>query len=193
MICKDWEKGKKIFLSLCIVLVIIMVILGAIILTMKKDNLENLPENGDLDFSGPLYDASIIYDENNQKVTLSDFADKPMALIFFNTTNQESLDALKIFAENEEKYLEKINMAGICISDGISESMQTVKENLSENEILLNNIVYDLDYSAKNEYHISKIPSLVFINKNNEVINTISSDMDEDVITANLDILAENY
>ena len=55
--------------------------------------------------------------------------------------------------------------------------------------------MYDLDYSAKNEYNITTIPTLVFINKNKEIINTISKieHINEDVITANLDILAENY
>ena len=47
-------------------------------------------------------------------------------------------------------------------------------------------------YNAPN---VDKIPTLVFINKNKQIINTISKDEDilDDVIHANLEILAENY
>ena len=46
-----------------------------------------------------------------------------------------------------------------------------------------------------NAPNVDKIPTLVFINKNKQIINTISKDEDilDDVIHANLEILAENY
>lgn len=197
MVCKDWEKGKKLFLIVCCVLVVAMMILGIVIITLKRHSFDSgnndslNPEK--LEFSGPAYKPSSVYDDSNKEITLSDFSDKPMALIFFNTTNEESLNTLRIFGENENDYSEKINIIGVCVSDGVSENIDTVKDTLTQNSITLNNILYDLDYFAKNEYNITTIPSLVFINKNHEIINTITNDIDEDVITANLDILAENY
>lgn len=197
MVCKDWEKGKKIFLIICSVIVCIMLILGIIMLVVKDDkstnNYDESLNSENLEFSGSAYSPSKIYDENNQEISLDVFSDKPMALIFFNTTNEESIDSLKMFQAHESEYSEKVNIIAICVADGITENSDTVKEKLAENSIELKNVLYDIDYTAKNEYNINTIPSFVFINKNGDVINTLENNIDEDVILANLDILAENY
>lgn len=196
MVCKDWEKGKKIFLIICAIIVVIMVILGIVAIELKPEEITELPltqNQSESEFSGPSYTPSKVYDAQQTEFTLSDLADKPMALIFFNTTNSESLEALKIFAEQEETYSDKVNIVAICVMDGASETPEAVKETLANDGIILKNILFDLDYSAKNEYNINKIPTFVFVNKNKEIINTLEINIDEDIITANLDILAENY
>ena len=70
-----------------------------------------------------------------------------------------------------------------------------MKKTLNANEININRVLFDSKYSAKKDYNVDKIPTLVFINKNKQIINTISKDEDilDDVIHANLEILAENY
>ena len=201
MNCKpeDWEKGKKIFLTSISIIIVIMIVLVVVLLIVDKkvpeNGTPNIIPNGDVEFSGPEYKPSKVYNNNQEEIALSNFSDKAMVLIFFNTTNQESLEALEIFSKYEETYLDKINIIGICISDGITEDSNKVKTILEENNISLKNILFDLDYSAKEQYDINIIPTLVCIDKKQEIINTISrvEDINEDVITANLDILAENY
>ena len=202
MNCKpeDWEKSKKISIIVCSSILAIMIILSIIVIIMntqksKNNNTGNVMPNQEVEFSGPAYKPSRVYDESNKEVSLLDLTDKPMALIFFNTTNQESIEALEIFNKYQEEYLDKVNIVGVCVSDGVTENIPKTIKALEENGIELKNILYDLDYSAKNEYNISTIPTLVFINKNQEIINTISKIeyINEDVIAANLDILAENY
>ena len=202
MNCKpeNLENCKKISVVICSLILAIMAILGIIVINMntqkaENNNLENNITNQEVEFSGPKYKPSTVYDESNKEVSLLDLSDKPMALIFFNTTNQESIEALEIFNKYQEEYSDKVNIVGICISDGVTENTEKTIKTLEESGIELKNILYDLDYSAKNEYNITTIPTLVFINKNKEIINTISKieHINEDVITANLDILAENY
>lgn len=194
---EEWKKSKKVFLGFCVVMVIIMVALCVAVLLLPNEpekEVQPTPQNqAEVDFTGPSYKPATVYDGSNAEVNISDFDDKPMAIVFFNTTNEESVEALKIFAEQESEYSEKVNIVAVCVVDGTSENPESVKEYLAENKIELTNLVFDLDYSAKNEYKVSKIPTFVFVNKNKEIINTLEVDINEDIITANLDILAENY
>lgn len=194
---EEWKKSKKVFLVFCAIIVVIMIALCVAVLLLPKDAekpaVPNPQNQGAAEFTGPAYKPAKVYDGTEAELNISDFDDKPMALIFFNTTNENSLEALKIFAEQESEYSEKVNIVAVCVIDGTSENPESVKEFLSDNKIELKNVVFDLDYTAKNEYKVSKIPTFVFVNKNKEIINTLEVDIDEDIITANLDILAENY
>ena len=190
MDCKpeDWKKGKKIFIIICASIIIIAIILSIILLIIKPK-----AQNNNVDFTGPEYKPSNIYDDTQKEISLSDFSDKPMALIFFNAKNEKSIEVLKIFSEQNEEYSDKVNIVGICISDGVNDTLQDIKNILEQNDIRLDSILFDLDYSAKKEYDITTIPTLVCVDKKQEVINKVSAKLNEDVIMANLDILAENY
>lgn len=205
MECKpeDWKKGKKVFLAIISLIVAAMAILAVVLVVNNKKAPaavpeavpETISENGDVEFTGPEYKPSKVYDDNQKEISLQELADKPMALIFFNTSNEKSIEALEIFKKYEEEYSEKVNIIGICILDGVTETQDSVKKVLNANEININRVLFDSKYSAKKDYSVDKIPTLVFINKNKQIINTISKDEDilDDVIHANLEILAENY
>ena len=189
----DWKKA--IIIVAVIALIIVLFLCIAEISVKPKEEVEenqNLAVKVD-EFTGPEYKPSKVYNEDESQVKLSDLSNKPMALIFFNTTNEESLDALKIFAAQEKNYEEDVNIVAICVLDGTSENVNVVKETLANNDIKLKNVLFDMDYSAKKEYNINRIPTYVFINKDKEIINTLEIEVNEDIVTANLDILAENY
>ena len=115
MNCKseDWKKCKKIFIIICSVIIAIMIILSITIILMNNKKDKNIPQNDDIEFSGPTYKPSKIYDENKNEVLLSNFSDKPIALAFFNTTNQESLELLKILKEYDETYADTVNIVSL--------------------------------------------------------------------------------
>ena len=189
----DWKKA--IIIVAVIALIIVLFLCIAEISVKPKEEVEenqNLAVKVD-EFTGPEYKPSKVYSEDESQVKLSDLSNKPMALIFFNTTNEESLDALKIFAAQEKNYEEDVNIVAICVLDGTSENVNVVKETLANNDIKLKNVLFDMDYSAKKEYNVNRIPTFVFINKDKEIINTLEEEVNEDIVTANLDILAENY
>lgn len=198
---KDFLKNKKVALILCIILVIVIIASIFLIFASNKNENNNLDVNNEQnvnnnedesDFSGPEYKTSKVYDENNEEISLSDFSNTAMALVFFDLTD-ESLDVIKIFEKYEKDYLDKVNIVGVCVEEESSNDINAVKEKIKESNINLKNVLYDLDYSAQNEYSVFSAPTLVFINKQNQIINTLTTSMNEDVITANLDILAENY
>ena len=205
MECKpeDWKKGKKVFLAIISLIVAAMAILAVVLVVNNKKAPAAVPEavpetisdNGNIEFTGPEYKPSKVYKKKKKEISLEELADKPMALIFFNTSNEKSIEALEIFKKYEEEYSEKVNIIGICILDGVTETQDSVKKTLNANEININRVLFDSKYSAKKDYNVDKIPTLVFINKNKQIINTISKDEDilDDVIHANLEILAENY
>lgn len=201
MVCKDWKKGKKIFVIACALLVLEMIVLGGAFLILSSnekselDNNENLntvSESKESDFSGDAYNPISVYDETKKEVSLDDFGKGPLAMVFFDNS-EESLDALRIFADYEESYSGKVTIIGIYVPKTSDEDFSSIKQELVEKDIYLNNILFDKDYSANNQYSVITLPSLLFINKNGEIINTVTSAINQDVVNANLDILAENY
>ena len=197
------EKKKIIIISIITVIVLGLLIGMVFIINQNKtkgeiDN-ENTKSNEvieentiDLELTGEEYSPSKVYKEDNTEIALSDFSDKPMALLFFNTTEIEASKSVRILQKYYDNYKEKINFVNISVIDGVTETKEDIKEFLERNNITIP-VLYDTEYLAKNEYKIESIPTFVFINKNNEIINTISTDINEDVIEANLDIIAENY
>lgn len=188
---------KFIIIGSIVIVVILAIVLGFIVFSNNSENsndqsINNSENISDLELTGEDYSPSKIYDENNNKVELSDFADKPMAILFFNTSESTSVEALEILQKNYENYKDDVNIINIAVIDGITETKEDINEYLQTKNIDMS-VMYDTDYSAKNEYKVDKLPTFVFINKNSEIINTISEDINEDVIQANLDILAENY
>ena len=64
---------------------------------------------------------------------------------------------------------------------------------INENNISIP-VVYDTKEGALVlENNITNFPTILMINKNGEIINTLTSEINDDIIEANLDILSENY
>lgn len=190
-------KKKKIIIITVISVILVISLIGLMIVSKSKNEvskpINNIPGNEiSLELTGEQYKPSKLVDENNTKIELSQFSNKPMALLFFNTTEINAKEAINIFQKYYEEYKDKINFINISVIDGVTESKEDVKTYIQNNNITIP-ILYDTEYTAKNEYEIDTIPTFIFINKNNEIINTIAEDINEDVIEANLDILAENY
>lgn len=200
--------NKKLIILGMAILIAAIVVWGVFIFTNKSnnnnvisnaENIENTNQStneDDLELHGELYSSSLIYDEENNKKELSEFSYKPMALFFFNTSEIDCYEIMEILQKNYDTYKEKVNFINIAVIDGVSETKGNVIEYVKSNNITMP-VLYDTDYSAKNEYEVNEIPTLVFINKHKEIINTVSKykneEIDEDLIQANLDILSENY
>lgn len=205
--------NKKIITIGVIILIVAIAVWGVLIFTnnntkendnnkiisnsQKTENVENQEEElNDLELHGELYEPSQVYDGENNKVTLANYSDKPMALFFFNTSESDCNEVMQILQKNYDNYKDKVNFVNIVAVDETTETKEKVSEYIETNNITMP-VLYDTDYSAKNEYDVDTIPTLVFINKNKEIINTVSKykneEIDEDLIQANLDILSENY
>ncbi len=195
-------ENKKLWQILCFI-GIGMTLIAAFVIISSFENFKTSQElleksnkdmSTNLELSGEKYSVSHLYDENNNEVTLDQYADKPMVLLFFNTKELKASDAILLLEENYEKYKSQINFVNIALIDGVVETKENIANYITDNSITMP-VLYDSEYTAKEEYKVEKIPTFVFVNKNQEIINTIDEEenITQDVIEANLDILSENY
>lgn len=135
------------------------------------------------DIDNVKYNDITIYKEDNTEVKLSDYKDLPKVMLFFNKESEESIQELKKFEEIYKKYEDKIKFLVI-------NTTQEVDENL-KNEYSIE-IYYDFYKEAIRTYNISELPSIIYIDENNEVFNAKSGFTTTDALEANLDILSNN-
>lgn len=163
------------------------------VLNTSLADVSNIINEEDLELSGDKYNSFDVQDKDGNTVKLGLEENKPMVLLFWNNIEEVSVDALKLLQGYVEKYGEKVTFSSVAVIENSDEEKQDVEKVISENEITIP-IVYDTeDGAASKANNISKIPSIVMINKKGEIINTVSDDINEDVIEANLDILVENF
>ena len=80
MECKpeDWKKGKKVFLAIISLIVAAMAILAVVLVVNNKKAPAAVPEavpetisdNGNIEFTGPEYKPSKVYDDNQKEISL---------------------------------------------------------------------------------------------------------------------------
>lgn len=163
------------------------------VLNTTLADVSNIISEDELELGGDKYNSADVQDRDGNNVTLDIEENKPMVILFWNNTEEDAVDALKILQSNLEKYSEKITFSAVAVVDNSEEAKQEVENVIAENEITIP-VVYDtVDASLSTANNVSKIPSVVIINKKGEIINTVTEDINQDVIEANLDIIAENF
>ena len=136
------------------------------------------------DIDNVSYTDFTIYDENNSEIKLSEFKDKPTMLLFFNPDNEDSMTVLKKVEDIYKNFEDGVEFLMINTS-------QNIDKDLSKEYTL--KIYYDFYKEASRNYNITELPSMIFINKDNEVFNAKSGVISADALDANLTILMENY
>ena len=166
--------------------------------TNLSTEFENIVENNviteeDLELVGEKYVPADVKDTNNNDTILEAEEDKPMILVFWNTSNVNSIEALKVIQSFYEKYNDNVKFSSVAVIDEFNENKEKVENFITENNITIP-IMYDtVNNSLTTANNITKIPTILMINKNAEIINTLADEINEDIIEANLDILSENY
>ena len=123
---------------------------------------------------------------------LSESQDMAAMVLFWNPDNADSVDVLKKVDSNRKKtspfclcaYEEKINFYMINTSDKTPKNL--------EDELTID-IYYDNLKEGTSKFYITEIPSMIYIQKNNEVLHAKSGLTSTDALEANLDILSENF
>lgn len=153
----------------------------------------NIVTEEDLELIGEKYVAADVKDTNNNETKLETEEDKPMILVFWNTSNANSTEVLKVVQAFYESYSDKVKFNCVAVIDEVNEDKEKVEKFMSENNITIP-LVYDTaDNSFTTANNVTKIPTILIINKNSEIINTLTDEINEDIVEANLDILSENY
>lgn len=154
------------------------------IINEEIDNSESKDISNTEDIENISYTDITIYNENNEEISLSEFADTSVMMLFWNSQNEDSVEVLKKVNNLYEKYKEKVKFLMISTSGDISEN---IKSELSMD------IYYDLNNEYQEKYNIQKIPTMIYIYKDNSIMNAKSGIPSNDAIEANLDILSDNF
>lgn len=202
-------KNKKTIITFILIalLLIVAIIVNIIALNgknkiakSKEENVilstetENKVENDiiteeDLELRGDKFVGSVVKDVNDNQIILEPKEDIPMVVILTDFSNEQSAQVLKISQTYYESYKEKVEFTCVVVNQQI----EKVEKYINENNISIP-VVYDTKESALVlENDITNFPTILMINKNGEIINTLTSEINDDIIEANLDILSENY
>ena len=180
------KKKIIIIIGIC---VFICIVLGIFIYQFgnkKDDNITNIvidEESKTKDIKNVEYGEIIIYKEDGTKAKLSDSKDRPVMLLFWNEENEDSVAVLEKVEDLYKNYNDKIDFYMINTSKNVSKK---IKDKISLD------IYYDLDGTAQEEYNVQELPSMIYINENNEVFNAKSGFTTTDALDANLEILYNN-
>lgn len=148
------------------------------------DNSANTEVSNTQDVENVSYKDITVYSENNEVISLSQYSGKPVMLLFWNPENQDSVEVLKKVNEMHNKYADKVEFLMVSTSKEIPEDLK--------NAISMD-ILYDLNNEYQTQYHVDVIPTMVYIDKENSVMNAKSGMPSSDAIEANLDILTDNF
>lgn len=152
--------------------------------TNTVDKANNVEVSKTQDVENVEYKDITVYNENNEEVSLSKYAGKPVMLLFWSPENKESVEVLKKVNDEYNKYNAKITFLMVSTSKEIPEELKK--------EIAMD-IYYDLNNEYQTKYNVETLPTMVYIAKENTVINAKSGVPSSDAIEANLDILVENF
>jgi len=132
-----------------------------------------------------------IYDKNQNEIKLSDYRDSAIYMLFWRTDSEESIEMIKLLEKYYDKYKDSVEIWMICISDNISEPIESIEEFIETNEISINTY-YDLNGEAILKYDVKEVPTSVSIDKNHDVLKVKTGISTEDSFEATLDILSDN-
>lgn len=145
--------------------------------------LDEKEDSNTLDVENIAYKDITIYTEDEKEVKLSDFKDTSSMILFWNPEDDTSVELLKKIDEKSKEYEGKINFFCVSTSKDVSEDVK--------NEISLE-IYYDVNKEYETKYNVTEFPTMIYIYKDNAILNAKSGMPSMDAIEANLDILSDN-
>lgn len=163
--------------------------------TNNEENNENIMTEEELELTGDKYNPSDVIDKDGNTVTLETEENKPMVILYWNTENEGSIEALEVLQSFYDKYQEKVNFVSMAVVNNYEEEKSNVETVLTDKNINMPAYYDAVDGSCANANNVSNIPTLLVVNKNAEVINKIVDEVPKsaDAVEANLDIITENF
>lgn len=158
----------------------------------EEDNEEINAKMDALELSGNQYKPETVVDKDGNSLTANLEENKPMITLYWNTKEEASKEALKFMQKKYSAYKDKVTFKAIATLDNMEEEKPFVESFITENNIEIP-IVYSTSDSSNTVNEIANIPTILVINKDGQVINTLINNITVDVIEANLDIITENF
>lgn len=149
-------------------------------------------ENRNKDSINKEYSDFTVTTLDEEEFVLSSYEGKPMVLMFWRSDVGDAIESLNTLNSAYEKYGEKIDFVCIDVSVEEPSSRKEVKDYLEANNIKVD-MYYDVNNDAILSYNVSYVPSVIFMDKNRNVINTKKGVISYDALEANLDLLIGNF
>ena len=130
------------------------------------------------------YSEFTVYRDDKSEINLKDYEGYPMMILFFDDTDEESMEVLDKVESVYKKYEDKVAFLMINVD-------QIVNYELVEKYTI--DILYDFYKEAVRKYNITEFPSMLYISEENKVINSKSGVPTLDALEANLELLSGDY
>lgn len=150
----------------------------------SKDTTNVVEESKTVDLNIKEVKKLSLVDKEQKEVNADNFKDKANFIMFFDNSNEDSIEMLDRVNSEYKNYKEKINFVIIDISE------ETKSDLNSKYDF---DIYFDVDNQTKDAYEIKNTPSMIYILEEGEVLNSKSGLTTKDALQANLDILSGNF
>ena len=191
-------ENSKIKIAIAVISVILVIVVAAYAYSIfkkekpviKNETEESLTEK--LPSVEELKSISIS-NEDDEKISIEELLEtgKPIIINFWTTWADSCIETMPLYSKYYEQYSDKIEFVMINLTDGYNETKKGV-----ESFARLNNyafpLYYDYGYVIKEQYNITNVPTVFFIDNTGKIINKKVGKITEDMLSANIDILLNN-
>ena len=123
----------------------------------------------------------VVYDRDNNEVRLSEHFGKPLVVNFWASWCGPCCRELPAFDAAAKQYDEQIGFMMVNLTDGFSETVESVQGFLEENGYTFP-VYFDTDEDAASAYSVYSIPLSVFIRADGTVMTSHVGAMDEETL-----------
>lgn len=123
----------------------------------------------------------VVTDMGGNAVKLSDYFGKPIIINFWATWCGPCKSELPAFDDAYKEYGEDITFLMVNLTDGRRDTVDSVKEFVSENEYSFP-VYFDTEFDGSNAYKVSSIPLTVIIDKNGNLYGSHLGAMSESTL-----------
>lgn len=133
----------------------------------------------------------VVYDEDFNKVKLSDYIGTPVVLNFWASWCPPCRGEMPSFDEMSKKYSkDKIAILMVNLTDGQRETVDIAKQFIKDNNYNMK-VLFDNKMDAANKYKISAIPRTIFINRDGYIVEDDRGEITKEQLESEIKLLLE--